>query len=52
MISSQFPCQRIYETDMSVGKKLPINGRHTFPNEIQQILLFKNSYQHWDSFHS
>jgi len=35
---SQCPCQRMYETDIWVGKKLPVNGRHTFPNSAKIIV--------------
>jgi len=35
---SQCPCQRMYEINIWVGKKLPVNGRHTFPNSAKIIV--------------
>jgi len=28
----------MYETDICVGKKLPVNGRHAFPNSAKIIV--------------
>jgi len=35
---SQYHCQGMQEINICIGKNLPVNGRHTFPNSAKIIV--------------